>query len=152
MAQGIAKLVDEAVALDNRIADDQARLKTLKKQLIAEAKRRKPQQIEDGGKRVVMAGSNGNIARVVWPKPTLKTSIKGGGKTFEQIDELADDAFATLFAEKPTTYALAADFRDKVHRVFAEDPKAGRKLIDLCTSKSSPTVSFETKHNPEHTS
>jgi len=153
MATPIADLVDLAVALDSRIADDQKRLKALKKQLLAEAKRRKPQPIEDGGKRVVLSGTNGSISRVVWPKPKLTSGITTGSKTYDAIVSLAPDVIGSwLFDKKPVSYMPTDDFRRHVKEIYRDDPGFVRKLIALCTSKSSPTVSFETKRNPEHTS
>jgi len=149
MAQRITELVDEAVVLDTRIAQDQELLKALKKRLVGEAQRRQPEQIPDGGERVTFQGTNGCIARVVFPKPKLKDTIQGAGKTYDKIVEITDDTFAYLFDEKPTVYKPTNDFREKVDAVFKGSSARARKLVDLCTSKSSPTVSFETKKNPE---
>lgn len=139
----IVHVVDQAVLLDRRIAEKNKELKKLKKQLIAEA-RKHPDWltvIEDGGKSIEFLGHDGYAARVTFPKPTLKSSIDGEGHTYEKVSEAGGAHFMPLF--RPLRkWAPVDDFRNRAKERLG---KAAAKLIRLCTVKSSPRVSFETK-------
>jgi hypothetical protein len=140
-------LVTTAVETDRHSALLTAEAAVLKKRLIAEAKRREKQQVDipDGGKAITFAGTNGCTARVVFPKPTLSSSIDGTTKKFDKVKTLSGQGFKSLFlpVEK---YALVFNFREIAQAVA---PKTSAALIKLCTSNSQPRVAFETKQSPD---
>jgi hypothetical protein len=143
----LKQLVTEAVALDRLIAAREKQLKEIKAALIGEAKARKEEhaKTEGGGRSWTAEDEIGNIARVTFPASPLKGSIDGEGKMIEKVRAAAGTFFTTLFNQAPK-YVPAENFRS-----LAESFLGGKaaKLIKLCTSKSSPSVSFETKEKPE---
>jgi hypothetical protein len=136
-------LVTEAVSLDREINEKTDRLKELKAALAAEAQTRKPEMTptEGGGTRWAAEGSDGCIARVNFPAPTLKARIDGEGKAVAKVKQLAKSAFSRLFV--PTiSYKPVEGFRTEAAALL---PKAeANKLIKLCETASAPRVSFET--------
>lgn len=143
----LEQLVTEAVVLDRLIAERSARLKEIKVELIAEAKNRPDActETEGGGKAWSAFDIDGNIARVNFPAPTLKSGIDGEGKTIERIRNAAGRFFASLFDQAPK-YVPVENFRAEAEKLLGKDAK---KLIKLCSTDSSPRVSFETKEKPE---
>jgi len=139
----LKQLVTEAVVLDRLIAERSARLKEIKTELIKEANRRPEEHTGTmgGGLSWTAEDEIGNIARVNFPAPTLKASIDGEGKTIEKVRQAASTHFTTLFNQAPK-YVPVNGFR-----ALAESFLGGKasKLIKLCTTASSPRVSFETK-------
>jgi hypothetical protein len=142
-ASMLKNLVTEAVSLDREINEKADRLKKLKSALVAEARSRKCElaPADGGGKRWTAEGSDGCIARVNFPAPTLKAKIDGAGKAIEKIRQLAGAIFNRLFT--PTiSFKLVEGFRDEAAVLL---PKAEtKKLIKLCEGASAPRVSFET--------
>ena len=144
MIENILKsLVTEAVSLDREINEKTDRLKELKTELVAEARRRESDlaPTDGGGRRWTAEGSDGCIARVNFPAPTLKAKIDEEGKLIEKIKNLAGGVFTRLFV--PTiNYRPIEKFREEAAALL---PKAdANRLIKLCQSASAPRVSFET--------
>jgi hypothetical protein len=144
MTENILKnLVTEAVSLDREISEKTDRLKELKAELVVEARSREGElaSTDGGGRRWTAEGSDGCIALVNFPAPTLKTKIDEAGEVIEKIKNLAAGVFAGLFA--PTSsYRPVERFREEAAALL---PKAdASKLIKLCQSASAPRVSFET--------
>ena len=85
--------------------------------------------------------SDGCVARVTFPAPTLKAKIDDEGKAITNIRNIAGSVFTRLFV--PTvSYKLTERFREAVTALL---PKAeANKLIRLCQSASAPRASFET--------
>ena len=75
------------------------RLKELKAELVAEARSRESElaSTDGGGRRWTAEGSDGCIARVTFPAPTLKAKIDEEGKVIEKIKNLAGGVFTRLF-------------------------------------------------------
>jgi hypothetical protein len=143
MTDNIPKsLVTEAVSLDREINEKADRLKDLKAELIAEARSRESElaSTDGGGKRWTAEGSDGCIARVNFPAPTLKAKIDEG-KATEKIKKLAGQAFTSLFVST-ISYRLIEKFREAA-TVLLPKTEANR-LIKLCQGASAPRVSFET--------
>ena len=142
-ASTLKNLVTEAVSLDREIHEKNDRLKNLKAELVAEARRRGAElaPTDGGGTRWIAAGSDGCIVRVNFPAPTLKGKIDGEGKTIEKIKKIAASAFNRLFI--PTiSYKPVEGIREGANTFL---PKAdANKLIKLCQVASAPRVSFET--------
>ena len=142
-ASVLRNLVTEAVSLDREINEKTDRLKELKATLAAEAQTRKTEmtRTEGGGTRWTAEGSDGCIARVNFPAPTLKAKIDGEGKAVPKIKQLAGSVFRRLFVTT-LSYKPVEGFRTEVAALL---PKAdANKLIKLCQSASAPRVSFET--------
>jgi hypothetical protein len=143
MTDNILKsLVTEAVSLDREINEKADRLKELKAELVAEARNRESElaSTDGGGRRWTVEGSDGCIARVTFPAPTLKAKIDDKG-TVTKIKSLAGGVFTRLFVQT-TTYRPVERFREEVAALL---PKAdGNHLLKLCQSGSAPRVSFET--------
>ena len=142
-ASVLRNLVTEAVSLDREINEKAERLKELKAALTAEAQTRKTElaATDGGGTRWTAEGSDGCIARVNFPAPSLKGKIDAEGKTITKIKQLTGRVFSRLFI--PTlTYKPVEDFRIEAAALL---PKAeATELIKLCQSASTPRVSFET--------
>ena len=139
----LQKLVTEAVALHRQITSQNERLKTLKADLIREA-RLHPKQVmptNNGGSRWTASGADGCIARVNFPAPALLALIDSESEKFDDIltvaGECVDQLFESVYYLRPI-----ADFREEASRVL--DGRQADKLIDLCQTTSSPRVSFET--------
>lgn len=142
----LKSLVTQAVRLDRQIADLEEALKTAKAQLVAEAQSRTDEHTntENGGTSWTATGTDGCIARVTFPAPTLKSKIDGEGKAIEKIRAAAGRLFDKLFRPS-VTYRPVDNFRDEAETLLGRD--AG-KLVRLCQSESSPKVAFETKEVP----
>jgi hypothetical protein len=139
----IKRLVNEAVLLHRDIAIRTDRLKTLKADLVREARRHEHEftPTENGGSRWSVTGNNGCIARVNFPAPALVPLIDSETETFDHVLALAGESLDRLFASVHFLRPVA-DFRDEV-RAALPTAEAG-KLIELCQTTSSPRVSFET--------
>jgi hypothetical protein len=141
----LKSLVTEAVALDREINEKADRLKELKAELVAEARRRESELAltDGGGARWTAEDSDGCIVRVRvnFPAPTFKAKIDEEGKVIEKIKDLAGGIFTRLFV--PTmSYRPIEKFREEAATLL---PKAdANRLIKLCQSASAPRVSFET--------
>lgn len=137
------RLVNEAVLLHRDIAIRTERLKTLKADLVREARRHEHEfrPTDSGGSRWSVTGNNGCIARVNFPAPALVPLIESESETFDHVVGLAGESLDRLFA---SVYLLrpVADFRDEVRAVLPA--VEADKLIELCQTTSSPRVSFET--------
>ena len=144
MTDNILKtLVTEAVSLDREINEKSERLKELKAELVAEARGRESElaSTDGGGRRWTAEGSDGCIARITFPAPTLNAKIDEQGKMFEKIKGLAGGVFTGLFVAT-TSYRPVERFREEAAALL---PKAdANRLINLCQSASAPRVSFET--------
>lgn len=135
-------LVTQAIKKDRAIQRLEADLKILKAQLVSEAKRREDehQSTDGGGISWVAEGRSGEIARVVFPARKLKPSFNPAAKTFAAIRAAAGAAFSKLFATKDALVPVE-DFRAVARQLLGGKAE---KLIKLCESDSSPSVSFET--------
>lgn len=139
----LKNLVTEAVSLDRDISEKTDRLKEIKAGLVAEARSRESElaPTDGGGTRWTAEGSDGCIARVNFPAPTLKAKFDGEGKAIEKIKHLAGSVFSRLFIPA-ISYKPVESFRDEAAVLL---PKAeAKKLIKLCEGASAPRVSFET--------
>jgi hypothetical protein len=134
-------LVSEAVVLDRKIRELMNELKEVKDRLIAEAESRPEEHTETdgGGSAWAIAGQAGDLARVSFPAPTLKSSIPGEGKTIEKIRQVCGNSFIKLFLQVPA-YKPMPEFRKA-----AAEEGLGRKLLSLVETETKPRVSFETK-------
>ena len=144
MTDNILKnLVTEAVSLDREINEKSERLKELKAELVAEARSRESElgSTDGGGRRWTAEGSDGCVARVTFPAPTLKAKIDHEGKVIEKIKSLAGAAFTSLFVPA-TRYRPVERFREEAAVLLPETD--ANNLITLCQSASAPRVSFET--------
>ena len=95
----VKRLVNEAVLLHRDIAIRTERLKTLKADLVREARRHEHEftPTENGGSRWTVTGNNGCIARVNFPAPALVSHIESEGETFEQILALSGECVRSPF-------------------------------------------------------
>jgi len=145
----IKSRVDKCVALEHNIAMLNAHLKAAKTELVAEARWREDEQkdIPDGGAYVEFEGFNGCVAHVVFPKPSLKATIDKDSPVYTKIMALlSEEDFNAMFSPAPK-YSLVQDFRAVAELTF--DKTTARKLVKLCSTCSSPRVSFETKEKKE---
>lgn len=144
-ADKLRETVEAAIAVDQQIQELSGELKRLKDALVQEAKSR-PDELgpsEKGdGTTIVFRGIDGHAARVSFPRPSLKATIKGEGKAIEKIRLIAGPAFHRLFDQQPSYKPTAGDFRGLAKDILGKDAK---KLISLCETVSSPRVQFETK-------
>jgi len=140
----ITKLVDEAILIDRTLQEGEVRLKEIKEQLIAFAEADEANQVEGqgGGVAHISEGSDGAIARVSFPVPSLASKLDPEKKAFSKAKELAGRAFDALF--KPVlTYKLVEGFRDQAAALL--EPRDAKALIKACSTQSKPRVAFETK-------
>ena len=139
----LSSYVTRAVEVDREIAELTAELKDLKRVLILEATRHEKDlvRIPDGGKSIAFSGDDGCVARIIFPKRTLKDSVNGEGRTIERIRDLAGQHFSRLFLQAPK-YVPVGNFRDEAQSLLGKD---AWKLVKACTVNSSARVSFETK-------
>ena len=139
----VKRLVNEAVLLHRDIAIRTDRLKTLKADLVREARRHEHEftPTENGGSRWSVTGNNGCIARVNFPAPALVPLIDSETETFDHVLALAGESLDRLFA---SVYYLrpVPEFREEVSQVLPK--RDARQLIELCETKCAPRVSFET--------
>jgi hypothetical protein len=139
----LKKLVTEAVALHRDIATQNERLKILKADLIHEARLHPKDSTptNGGGSRWTASGTDGCIARVNFPAPSLLALIDSESETFDNILALAGECMDQLFE---SVYYLRpiANFREEAARAL--EGREADKLIDLCQTTSPPRVSFET--------
>jgi hypothetical protein len=139
----LKKLVNEAVSLHRALTTYGERLKTLKGDLVREAKRHKEDFIitDGGGSRWTASGTDGCIARVNFPAAALLSHIATEDETFDKVLALAGESLDDLF-ESRHYLKPSADFRDKA--VDALPRRTANQLIELCQVECSPRVSFET--------
>ena len=150
MSAKLKNLVTEAESLDREISEQTDRLKEIKALLVEAARERAHEHTptDGGGQRWTAEGSDGCIARVNFPAPTMKSKIEAEGKAIEKIKQLAGTAFTRLFV--PTiSYKPVENFREETKALVAKT-NAG-KLIKLCQTESAPRVSFETAERPATT-
>ena len=83
----VKRLVNEAVLLHRDIAIRTERLKTLKGDLVREARRHEHEftPTDNGGSRWSVTGNNGCIARVNFPAPALVPLIESESETFDHV-------------------------------------------------------------------
>jgi hypothetical protein len=139
----LMQLIDTTIALDRELREKGETLKSHKKLIASEAATRADEHAatDGGGWSWTLSGSDGALCRVTMPAPSLKSDIDGEGKTIEKVREVAGAHFARLFMQAPK-YKLVSGFRDSAAMLLG---KSAAKLIKLCTTMSSPKVSFETK-------
>lgn len=137
-------LVAEAIELDRTIAKETERLKGLRAKLIDEAKLRKGEQTETpgGGWSVEFSDAVGQMSRITKPCDKLKGEISPLTKDGAALIKLVGDARRQLF-KRSIVYLPVEHFRLRLAALFKEDTV--KRVLRLCTTKSSPTVSFETK-------
>ena len=143
--QEISELVNAAMNLDNEIAKKKDELKSMKAMLAWEATLRYEDGEAQPGTSVTFEGIAGEVARVNFPSPALKSSIPYQGKLMEKITRLCDvqpGCFKELFIPVESVIPVEG-FRDVARKELS--PAGARKLIELCETKSAPRVSFETK-------
>ena len=143
MSTKLQNLVTEAVSLDRKISEQTERLKELKADLVDAAHEREDEHTptDGGGQRWTVEGTDGCIARVNFPAPTMKSKIEGEGKAIEKIKQLAGSAFSKLFVPA-ITFKPIEDFREEARALLVKAD--ANKLIKLCQTESAPRVSFET--------
>lgn len=140
----LSQLVTAAVLLDRQIALLEGQLKEMKASIVAEASSRDEDRVptDGGGSSIAFDGTDGCIARVSFPAPTLKSKIDGEGKAFDKIKAAVGSALSRLFVPS-VVYRPVENFREEAAAVLGATD--ARKLVKLCESASSPRVSFETK-------
>lgn len=137
-------LVAEAVSLDRQKSEIENRLKEIKADLLCEADTRRDEHTptDGGGSSWTAEGNDGCIARVTFPGAKLKSSIPGVGAAIQKIQQAAGRAFGLLFSQIPA-WKPCEDFRHRAAELLG--PREAKKLIKLCETASSPTISYETK-------
>lgn len=137
----LAKLIDETIELDRRIAADLETLKAKKKLLVIEAKARKDDhtKTENGGRSWTFSGASQGSVRVTFPAKKLKALLAPNDVL--TVRELVGGKFYKLF-QPVAGYALRPEFRNLVQKHL---PGEAVELLKFCLSKSDTTVSFETK-------
>lgn len=95
----------------------------------------------NGGSRWTATGTDGCIARVNFPAPALMPLINSESETFDQVLALAGECVDRLFE---SVYYLrpVPEFREEVSQALPK--RDARQLIELCETKCTPRVSFET--------
>ena len=104
MTDNILKsLVTEAVSLDREINEKSDRLKELKAELVAEARSRESElaSTDGGGRRWTAEGSDGCIARVTFPAPTLKAKHRSAKAKSSKKSRILLAAFSPAFSSLP---------------------------------------------------
>src|ERR1700675_1123779 len=98
----LKKLVNEAVSLHRALTTYGERLKTLKGELVREAKRHKEDFIitDGGGSRWTASGTDGCIARINFPAPALLSHIATEDETFDKVLALAGESLDDLFESR----------------------------------------------------
>jgi hypothetical protein len=83
----LKNLVTEAVSLHREITEQNERLKTLKADLIREARLHEKEftTTDNGGSRWTAAGTDGCIARVNFPAPAIMSLIDSESETFDHV-------------------------------------------------------------------
>ena len=139
----LKKLVNEAVTLHRDIVAQSERLKTMKADLVREARLHENDftPTNNGGSRWTATGTDGCIARVNFPAPALLSHIDTEDETFDKILALAGESLEGLFDSVHYLKPIA-DFRDEVAAALPR--RAAAQLIELCQVECSPRVSFET--------
>jgi hypothetical protein len=139
----LKKLVNGAVTLHRDIIAQGERLKIMKADLVREARLHENDftATSNGGSRWTATGTDGCIARVNFPAPALMSLIDSESETFDHVISLAGECIDRLFE---SVYFLrpVADFREEVSEALPK--RDARQLIELCQTKCSPRVSFET--------
>jgi hypothetical protein len=139
----LKNLVTEAVSLHREISEQNERLKTLKASLVREARLHENEftATDNGGSRWTATGADGCIARVNFPAPSLLSLIDSESETFDQVLVLAGEHLDRLFE---SVYYLRPieDFREEVSQTLSK--REARQLIEVCQTKATPRVSFET--------
>ena len=139
----LEELVTKAVTLHREITAQTERLEKFKTELIREARRHKSELAltDNGGSRWTAAGTDDCIARVDFPAPALLSLIDCESGTFDHILAFAGECMDELF-ESVHYLRPISNFRERAGRALPG--LEADKLIDLCQTKSSPHVSFET--------
>ncbi len=139
----LMQLIDTTIKLDRELREQAETLKSYKKLIADEAATRADEHAatDGGGWSWTLSGSDGAVCRVTMPAPSLKSDIDGEGKTIEKVRAAAGAHFSRLFMQAPK-YKLVPGFRDAAATLLG---RSAGKLIKLCTTISSPKVSFETK-------
>ena len=140
-------IVARAIKLDRVIAKMKSELEALKDLLVMEADQDQANQTDTdgGGKSWTCQDAVGNLVRVTFPAPALKSSIKGTGKSFLTVLTTAGKTFSKLFV-KTCGWKPCEDFRNRAKELLGERDAA--RLIKLVTSDSATQVNFETKETP----
>ena len=140
----LVKLIDDAIQLDTEIAILKTKLDQAKETLVFEAQTRSDERTETagGGSAWQHTDSVGNIVRVNFPAPTLKSYIDAekpaGAKLMVAVNGYKDQLFTPRL-----TYVPVDNFRERVSQLFK--PGDAKRIISQAQSASSPRVSFETK-------
>lgn len=138
-------LVNEAVAIDQQIAEFEKRLKELKAHLVLEARSRVDEATPtDGGGTSIVFEGTGAICRVTTTGRALKSEVRGEGKDIEKVRAATKGFFSRLF-EPVLVYRPVDRFREQARELLGKD---AAKLIKLCENGGKTTVSFETKEVP----
>ncbi len=146
----LRRLVNEAVLLHRDIAIRTDRLKTLKADLVREARQHEHEftVTDNGGSRWSVTGNNACIARVNFSAPALVSHIHSETELFDHVLGLAGESLDRLFASVHYLRPVA-EFREEVAATLPNAEAA--KLIELCQTTSAPRVSFETAPTTAHT-
>lgn len=135
-------MVDEAVALDRDISQKTEQLKALKAELIAEANHRDGDWEDAGaGKRWTAAGSDGSIARVNFPGPSIGKFERGSPVEASVLSLLGEHVRKLL--ESKVTYHPVKSFRELLPALAGK--ATANKVLKLLETPNAPRVSFETK-------
>ena len=139
----LKRLVSEAVFLHRDITLRNERLKTIKAELVREARRHENEftPTENGGSRWTATGNDGCIARVNFPASSLLPHISTDDEIFDKILVLAGESLDDLFDSRHYLKPVA-DFRDKVSEALPR--RLAIQLIEVCQTECAPRVSFET--------
>lgn len=141
-AARLQTIVAEAVAIDREIRTREVRLRELKTLIVEEARRRgeAASPTEHGGSSIVLEGE-GDVARVTFPAPAIKSRIDEESRDFPAIRQTAGKHFDQLFTPSGQFHPVP-EFRALAEALCG---RAAGKLIKLCSRASAATVAFETK-------
>ena len=139
----IKKLVTDGHRLQLAIDRLGDRLKAIKKSLIQEAASRPTEHEPIEGSDGTTWGGHGVRceAVVTFPTDTLKESIKTDSKNYKQVEVLLKGHDIADFFESIAVARPIANFRS--HLIGRVGEKTAERIIKLCTSESSPKVTWK---------
>ena len=144
----LKQLVADGIDAEREFKAAETRLKSIKRQLLAEAESRTDEHLptDGGGASWIAVADDGSAARVTFPARKLKSAIDPKTKDGKSVIEKLATALDELF-EKRTVYAPRDGFRAAVRRLFRK-PEA-EAIIKKCETDSQPSVAFETVNRVE---
>lgn len=140
-------LITEACDLDRQRVELEALLDEKRKLIVLEATGRPDEHTttDGGGTSWTHDGADGNVVRVTFSGPKLKSTIDpekpAAVKLLVRVDEVPGSRDVLFVPE--IKYRLVENFRDAVRDRYK--PGAAAAIIRACETSGSTSVSFETK-------